>query len=65
MKCSEPRCDRDARMAVGTARPSREDLRVTAYADDRTAPKTATRYCKEHGIATTRELLIVVVDADG
>lgn len=51
-------------MAVRTTRPSREDLRVTSYADDRSAPKAATRYCKEHGMATVRELLTVVVDSD-
>lgn len=64
MKCFDPRCEREARMAVRTTRPSREDLRVTSYADDRSAPKAATRYCKEHGMATVRELLTVVVDSD-
>lgn len=51
-------------MAVRTTRPTREDLRVTVYADDRAAPKTAQRYCKQCGQATVRDVLNVVVDAD-
>jgi hypothetical protein len=51
-------------MAVRTTRPTRGDLRVTVYADDRTAPKTAPRYCKSHGLETVAELLSVTVGAD-
>lgn len=62
--CFTPSCEREARMAVRATRPTREDLRVTAYADNRSAPKAATSYCKACGQQTVRELLDVVVDAD-
>lgn len=65
MKCSHGDCERESRMAVRTTRPTREDLRVTVYVDDRVAPKTAQRYCKECGLKTVRDVLNVVVDADG
>lgn len=64
MTCSHSGCERQARMAVRTTRPSREDLRVTIYCDDRSAPKTAQRYCKRCGQATVRDVLNVVVDSD-
>jgi hypothetical protein len=51
-------------MAVKVTRPTRGDLRVTAYADDRTAPRGATPYCREHGTGTVSDLLMAVVEAD-
>ncbi len=63
-KCSDKECERPARCAIRTTRPSRADIRVTLYADDRTAPKTALRYCHEHGVSTITALTRTVVDGD-
>lgn len=57
-------CERPARAAIRVTRPSRADLRITLYADDRVAPKTAIRYCHEHTVATLTALARTVVDGD-
>lgn len=62
--CSVEECKRPARCAIRTTRPKRGDLRVTLYADDRVAPKTALRYCHEHGVAVTTALARTVVEGD-
>jgi hypothetical protein len=51
-------------MALRTTRPSRDDLRTVVFYDDRTAPRTALRYCAEHGLKTIKALLNVLVDAN-
>lgn len=65
LECSHPECGRSARMAIRTTRRSRDDLRVTAFPDDRAAPKVAQRYCKEHGLAALNEIVGLLVDSDG
>lgn len=62
--CSDKDCERPARCAIRTTLPSLADLRVTLYANDRVAPKTALRYCHEHGVATMTALTRTVVDGD-
>lgn len=64
-RCSEGGCTKDARLALRTTRPTREDLRTTIFYDDRSAPNTAMRYCAEHGLKVVQELLSVLVDVDG
>lgn len=63
-RCTATGCDRPARLAVRTTRPSRDDLRTTIYYDDRTAPRTAQRYCRQHGGETLAALVITLTDAD-
>lgn len=63
-RCSESGCTRDARMALRTTRPTREDLRTVVFYDDRTAPRTALPYCAEHGLKTVEALLGVLVASD-
>lgn len=57
-------CQRPARMAVRTTRPSRDDVRIAVFADDRVAPMSAMRYCKACGLAVLAELATIVVDSD-
>lgn len=60
--CDE--CPRPARAAIRVTRPKRSDLRITLYADDRVAPTTAIRYCREHTLGTLIQLAETVVDLD-
>jgi hypothetical protein len=46
-RCSTKDCTNQARCAIRTTRPKRDDLRTTLFYDDRVAPKAATRYCKD------------------
>jgi hypothetical protein len=62
--CSTKGCDREARCAVRTTRPTRADVRVTLYTDNRVAPKTACRHCQEHGLELLVGLAKVLVDGD-
>lgn len=62
--CTHPGCTKPARMAVRTTRPTREDLRSMIHFDDRAAPKTAQRYCKQHGTAVIAELIKALVSED-
>lgn len=64
MVCSDKGCEREARVALRTTRPTRPDLRTLIYWDDRVAPKTAARYCREHGIATIKALSETLIDQD-
>lgn len=57
-------CSREARMAVRTTRPHRDNIRITIFADNRTAPLTATPYCHDCGASLVQSLLATVVDAD-
>lgn len=63
-ECGDSRCSKPARCAIRTTRPTRADMRVTIYADDRVAPKSATPYCHEHGVHLAKELTEVLVDGD-
>lgn len=51
-------------MAIRTTRPTRGDLRHTAYCDDRTAPKTTLRYCRACGSRLLADLIVATVDGD-
>lgn len=66
MTCSLPYCDREARMAINTNRPTRDTLYSTVYYDDRDpkAPKKAVRYCKKHGAQTIADLVDTLVEDD-
>lgn len=57
--CSQ--CGDASRMAIRTTRPNRDTLKSTVYWDDRTAPKSATRYCASHGEQCLIELTRVLV----
>lgn len=60
MTCQANGCNRPARCALHTRRPTRDKLTTTIYYDDRTAPKAAVRYCKEHGRETAHGLMQIV-----
>lgn len=62
--CHDDGCTRAARMAVRITRTSRPDVRVTVYADDRTAPAVALRYCQRHGQEFVAGVINVLVDGD-
>lgn len=64
-QCAVDDCEREARMAIRTLRPTRPGLESRIYYDDRAAPKSATRYCKEHGQEVERGLSTMLVAADG
>jgi hypothetical protein len=51
-------------LAIRTQRPTRENLYSAVYYDDRSAPKTATRYCKTHGLALMADMIATMVDGD-
>lgn len=63
-KCEAQGCTLDARMAIRTTRPTRENVQNVVYSDNRSAPKMAMRYCKAHGIETIRRVLEMLVDGD-
>jgi len=62
--CGEKDCKRPARAAFRITRPTRADVRVTVYTDDRSAPKTASRACKECMLKLAGQLLTVLIDGD-
>lgn len=66
MKCSARGCTKDARMAILTSRPTRDDLYSKVFYDDRDpmVPKKAQRYCKKCGIETITELSNTLVHSD-
>ena len=63
-KCHASGCDKPARMAIITNRPTREDLYSKVFYDNRDpkVPKKALHYCKKHGVATIAELAAVLTD---
>lgn len=63
-KCTHDPCNKPGRLALRTTRPTREDLRTMIYFDDRTAPKTAQPYCREHGAALVADLIQTLVAED-
>lgn len=64
VQCQARDCTRPARMAVRTARPTRGNLNSTVYYDDRTAPRTAPRYCRACGLAVVSALVSDLVAED-
>lgn len=56
-ECRTEGCTAPPTMALRTTRPQRGDLRTTIYFDERTAPKTAIRYCTAHGANLAAELI--------
>jgi len=62
--CEERGCDKPARLAIRTTRPTRANLKSTIYYDERVAPKTASRYCNEHGTHLAAELVRTLADGD-
>jgi hypothetical protein len=63
-QCTERGCTKQARVAIATARTKRDDLKSTIHYDNRTAPKKAARYCREHGASLAAELIRMVADGD-
>lgn len=63
-QCEADGCTREARMAIRTLRPTRPGLESRIYYDDRGAPKSASRYCKQHGQEIERGLSDMLVAAD-
>lgn len=63
-KCSTSGCDQAARMAIRTTLAPRAKMTTTVWWDDRTAPKIAPRYCRNHGGLLLAGLVPVLVDAD-
>jgi hypothetical protein len=63
-ECSAKGCEREARMTVHTTRPSRAVMKSVVHYDDRTAPKSHVRYCKEHGKEIVAGLVDVLADVD-
>jgi hypothetical protein len=64
--CAHGDCTNEARMAIMTSRPSRDNLYSKVWYDDRDEkiPKKAEKLCKEHGIQTLTELSKVLVSDD-
>lgn len=66
--CYREGCTKAARMAVRTRRPTRENVYITVWTDERAKgvpqPKLADRFCKEHGLDLLEQLLAVLVDMD-
>jgi len=64
-KCEDRECEREARMAVATKRPTRAKMTSTIHWDDRTAPERGySRYCKEHGTKLLAGLADILIDND-
>lgn len=56
-------CGKPARCAIRTTRSrDRTRMQTTIHYDERTAPKNAVPYCKEHGVQTMKELAEVLID---
>lgn len=66
--CTSPvggsKCGQPARCAIRTTRPRRDDLRITYFSDNRTAPRSAQRYCRKHGIELLAGLAHATTDMD-
>lgn len=62
--CITKDCGKPARCAIRTTRPSRPDIRVTIYTDNRHAPKSASRYCQGCAIPLASGLVQALVDGD-
>lgn len=62
--CETKGCEREARMAIDTSRPSRDVLKSVLYFDNRSAPRKAARYCKTCGAALAQDLVNALTDAD-
>jgi hypothetical protein len=56
------RCPKPARAALKTTNGVK--LTTVVYYDDRQAPKVATRYCKEHAVATLLGLGSTLIELD-
>lgn len=63
-KCQSRGCLNQARVAIATKRPNRERMYSTIDYDDRTAPKTFSRYCKKCAIDIMTGIIRSVVDDD-
>lgn len=60
--CFDDNCTRKARMAVKTSRT--KTLTSTIFYDDRAAPATAPRYCKQHGMLLVQQAISALVAGD-
>ncbi len=55
-------CGKPARCGITSTRPTRGNIKSTMFYDEREAPKTASLYCKEHGIEVISALARVLID---
>jgi hypothetical protein len=62
--CVDRGCSQPARMAISTHRPTRDKIYSRVFWDDRTAPASALRYCRAHGVQTLVDLADVLTEAD-
>jgi hypothetical protein len=63
--CKHRGCDKEARMALRTTRQAKSRELVTAiHFDDRSAPKAAEPYCKEHGLSLVIDLVKTFVEGN-
>ncbi len=63
-KCTAPDCPNPPRMALRTTRPTREKLTTTIHYDNRTAPATASPYCRWHGAECLAQLVTTLTESD-
>jgi hypothetical protein len=63
-QCVTNGCTREARAAVRVTRPNL-NMQITLFPDNRTAPKTAVRYCRTCMTGLMRELIDMTVAPDG
>jgi hypothetical protein len=57
-------CSQPSRMAISTHRPNRTKIYSRVFYDDRTAPASALRYCRLHGVQILGELADVLTEED-
>lgn len=62
--CMTKGCENEARMAIYTTRPTRQNMYSTVWWDDRTAPKKAARYCRSCGQHLLSQLTEVLTHED-
>lgn len=62
IKCQHSGCDKPARVAIKTTRPTRENLNTKVWWDERVAPKSAQFFCKQDGVAALTSLANTLID---
>lgn len=64
--CATRDCTREARGAIRTTRPQRENVYTRVWWDDRAkaVPKSAERLCKQHMLQTLAQIGDVLLDLD-
>jgi hypothetical protein len=62
MKCHETGCDEEARVALRTTRPQRDNVKTVIFWDNRAeaVPKQAEHLCTKHALGIIEELARVL-----